>query len=73
MLKTWTRCEKTGDSATDDVARSASRSLRSASKITLSSVEGGGGVGGIAVPLFGEEEPVLGGDGVRGCKVVGAE
>jgi hypothetical protein len=73
MLKTWTRCENTGDAATDEVARSASRSLRRASKITVSSVEGGGGVGGVAVPLFGEEEPCFGGDGVSGRRLVGTE
>jgi hypothetical protein len=39
----------------------------------VSSVEGGGGVGGVAVPLFGEEEPCFGGDGVSGRRLVGTE
>ncbi len=66
MLKTWTRCEKTGDAADDDVARSASRSFRNASRIMVSSVDGGGGVGDAANPLLGDEQPCLGGGGMYG-------
>lgn len=66
MLKTWTRCEKTGDAANDDVAKSASRSLRNASKIVVSSVDGGAGVDGTAIPLLGDESSCLCDSGING-------
>ena len=66
MLKTWTRCEKTGEAFDDDVARSASRSLRNARRIFVSSADGGEGVDAAASPLLGDEQPSFGGDGVDG-------
>jgi hypothetical protein len=39
----------------------------------VSSVDGGGGVGGVTAPLFGEEECGFGGDGVSGRKLFGTE
>ena len=62
-----------GEGATDEVARSASRSLRSASKMMVSSADGGEGGGGIGALLFGDAEPCLGGDGVTGRKPVRTE
>ena len=48
-----------GDAATDELARRASRSLRSARRMTSSSVDGGG----VTTPLFGEEACGIGGGG----------
>ena len=39
----------------------------------VSSADGGGGVGGDAAPLFGEEEPDFGGGGVRARPPAGKE
>jgi hypothetical protein len=39
----------------------------------VSSADGGGGVGGDVAPLFGEEEPDFGGDGVRARTPAGKE
>jgi len=46
MLKTWTRCENTGEGADVEVASSPSRNLRNASKMVESSPDGDG-VGGL--------------------------
>ena len=52
------------------MARSASRSLRSASKMMVSSADGDGGGDGIAAALFWDAEPCFGGDGVTERKLV---
>ena len=39
----------------------------------VSSVDGGGGVGEVAAPLIGDEEPCFGGDGVNGRRLVSTE
>lgn len=68
ILKTWTRCEKRGEGAVEEVARRASRSFRNANRMIVSSFVGGG-AGDLEIALFGPEFAICGGDGVEGCIV----